>query len=101
MNFTIADNWDDMEFGGSGLVGTINITKELLVHTLGKEPQQLNGEQIKERWLIRFEDGTKATIFRDIKCEQDEWLIGGFGHYDKKTKENISLRAVKQLFPHL
>jgi len=97
MNFTVVDKWNDMDFGGSGLVGTINLPREVIVGKLG-ESTQINSERIKERWLIKFEDGKAATIFKDYKCGDNEWCVGGFGAYDKKTKENLSLRAVKQLF---
>jgi hypothetical protein len=96
MNFNVANEWDDYTFGGSGLVGMINVSREFLVQTLG-EPIAVNGDNIQERWLLRFDNGVVATIFSDRKTKADEWCVGGFGDYDKKTKENLSFRAVKEL----
>jgi len=64
------------------------------------EPIHTEGAHIADRWLITFEDGTVGTIFTNDKIrnmKENEWIIGGFGQYDKKTKENLSFRAVKEL----
>lgn len=97
MKYEVINKWNDIDFGGSAMVGQINIPYRKLVAMLG-EPTQVNGDRIQERWLIKFADGMVATIFSDKKCEDGEWLIGGFGKYDKKTKENLHVRAVKELF---
>ena len=96
MNYTVVNKWNDMDFGGSAMVGTINISREELIAKLG-EPIEVNGPRIKERWLIKFENGVVGTIFQDDKCTENEWCVGGFGQYNKKTKENYSLKAVKEL----
>jgi len=99
MKFEIVSKWNDMDFGGSALCGSVIISREELVKRFG-EPINLEGERITERWLFKFEDGTVATIFNDKKIrrqKENEWFIGGFGHYDKKTKENISFRSMKEL----
>lgn len=99
MKYELHDKWNDYTFGGSALVGSVIITREELVKKFG-EPTQVGGERITERWLFTFEDGTVGTIFNDKKIKnqkENEWFVGGFGQYDKKTKENISLRAIKGL----
>lgn len=99
MNYKQHDKWDDYTFGGTALVGSVIITREELVKKFG-EPTFVGGERITERWLFEFEDGTIGTIFNDKKIKnqkENEWFIGGFGHYDKKTKENLSYLAVKKL----
>ena len=99
MKYEIKENWDDYTFGGSAMVGSVIMTRDELVRRFG-EPVQLNGERVKERWHFVFEDGVVATIFSDVKVrrqKENEWFIGGFGKYDSKTKENLSLRAVKEL----
>lgn len=97
MNYQLVNKWNDMDFGGSAMVGMIDLPRKDIVSKLG-QPIEVNGERIKERWLIKFEDGLVATIFKDNKCGEEEWCVGGFGNFDKKTKENLHLRAVKQLF---
>tara|TARA_B100001245_G_C22882811_1_gene424648 strand:+ start:780 stop:1091 length:312 start_codon:yes stop_codon:yes gene_type:complete len=99
MNYELHEKWNDMDFGGSALVGTYIIPRDELVKRFG-EPTQVNGQRIKERWLFKFEDGTIGTIFNDVKMrrmKENEWCIGGFGHMDKKTKENISYRTMKEM----
>lgn len=100
MEYKIHDKWDDYTFGGSAMVGSFgSMTREALVKRFG-EPTRVGGERTTERWLFTFEDGTVGTIFNDKKIRnqlENEWFVGGFGHRDKKTQENLSLRAVLQL----
>lgn len=99
MIYAIHNKWDDYTFGGSAMVGSVIVPRGELVTKFG-EPVAVNGDRITERWLFTFEDGTIGTIFNDKKVRhqvENEWFVGGFGQYDKKTKENLSFRAVKQL----
>lgn len=99
MNYKIHNKWNDMDFGGSALVGSLIMPRDELVKRFG-EPTFVGGDRITERWLFTFEDGTVATIFNDKKIrrqKENEWFVGGFGHYDKKTKENISYRTLMEV----
>lgn len=99
MKYELRNKWDDYTFGGSAMVGSFIITRDELVAKFG-EPIYVGGERITERWLFVFEDDTIGTIFNDKKVRRpqvNEWFIGGLGRSDKKTKENLSLRAMKEL----
>lgn len=97
MKYELLSEWNDVDFGGSGIVGTFFMPRRQLVTFFGQEPIEVNGTRIKERWLIKFEDGLVAIISKLYKDEEDEWCVGGFGNFDKKTKENLHLKAVQEL----
>ena len=76
--------WNDMDFGGSALVGTIDATVEETTKYLG-EPMIING-RMDIRWLMKFDDGTVATIFR--YRGETELRVGGFREISaEKVKE--------------
>ena len=61
--------------------GSIKTTYDQLVNVFG-EPTTLEGDKINVEWIIRFSDGTVATIY-DWKLSETpmgvyDWHIGGF-----------------------
>lgn len=91
--YQIHTKWNDIIFGGSALVGTLDIDYDTLVKYLG-EPMVVNGAMIEKRWLIRFDDGTASTIFNYYNDKH--FSVGGFGQ-TTKDKQNISYLKTKQL----
>ena len=96
MKYETFNEWNDYIFGGTGLQGYLTATRNELVSKLG-EPTKPEGI-IKERWLLKFEDGTVATIFSDAKTHDNEWCVSSLPTMDKKTKVNIGLTNVYHLF---
>lgn len=99
MKITQFDHWDDYTFGGSGMVGSFHATLDDLREKFG-EPTFVGGQRIDVRWLFQADNGTVFTIYndRDVRRQTDnQWFIGGFGGYDKKTKANFSYELAKQV----
>ena len=66
---------------GSCLQGYIKTTYDELVNVFG-EPTTFQGDKITAEWIIKFSDGTVATIY-DWKLSETpmgvyDWHIGGF-----------------------
>ena len=53
--------WDDVN--GTSLVGEIEITYATLKRVFGKEHCDGDGYKVQAEWILRFEDGTIATIY--------------------------------------
>ncbi len=69
----------EKDFYGTQLVGYIHTTYKNLVKTFG-EPDIQDGYKSRVKWWIKFEDGTKASIY-DWKDEKPlgkvrEWNVG-------------------------
>lgn len=95
MKYEVINKWNDMDFGGSGVQGGLICSKSKLVELFGA-PMQVNSARTEYRWLIKFEDGTRAIITKDPKDEQGKWCINGFGYKDKEGN-NLSVKRVMEL----
>jgi hypothetical protein len=78
---------------GTSLQGTIAITYDRLVKAFG-EPNGSPGDKTNSEWILKFPDGTIATIY-DWKLSQTpkdlyDWHIGG---HSKKAVSAV-LKAV-------
>lgn len=74
---------------GTFLQGYLNARYEDLVRAFG-EPKQQDGYKVQVQWVLKFSDGTVATIY-DWKegCPPKyvrEWHIGGF---NKKAVNHV------------
>ena len=85
--YQLHTKWNDVIFGGSALVGTLeDVTLEDIEHYLG-EPMIVGGKMIDKRWLLRFDDGIVATIF-NYKGE-DKVRVGGFREVSREHVEEL------------
>lgn len=87
--------------GGTSLQGYIDISYERLVQMLG-QPEAGDEYKVDAEWIVRFDDGTVATIYNwkdgknyngdeGLDVEQiTDWHIGGFN--------NMAVFKVNQLF---
>ena len=83
--YQLHTKWNDMDFGGSALVGTLDTTLEELEKYLGKPPL-VNGARIDKRWLLKFDDGVIAVLFN--YQGETEVRVGGFREISaEKAKE--------------
>ena len=82
--FQLHTMWNDMDFGGSALVGSVDATLEELEEYLGK-PMNVNGTRIDKRWLLKFDDGIIATLFN--YQGQTQIRVGGFREISKERIE--------------
>ena len=74
---------------GTSLQGTIATTYDRLVEAFG-EPNGNPGDKINSEWILKFPDGTIATIY-DWKLSQTpkdlyDWHIGG---HSKKAVSSV------------
>jgi|Laugrespbdmm15sd_2_1035082.scaffolds.fasta_scaffold174599_1 hypothetical protein len=79
MTFTFKNN-PSAYTNGSCLQGYIETTYDELVNMFG-EPTELKGDKTNVEWVIRFSDGTVASIY-DWKLSENptgvyKWHIGG------------------------
>ena len=86
MNFEKADL---TEMYGTCLQGQIYVTYEELVKVFGKEHSKGDGYKVQAEWVLKFEDGTIATIYDykegknycgnhgKSKQHVTDWHIGG------------------------
>ena len=82
--------WNDIDFGGSALVGTLdNVSLADIEKKLGK-PMLVNGARIDKRWLLKFPDGIVATIFN--YQGETEVRVGGFREISKEKVEELLCR---------
>lgn len=96
MKYKIYDKWNDMDFGGTGVVGDLYLPKEQLVERFG-EPLEVNGQYIEYRWLLKFEDGVPLIISHHKKDSPNHFCIHGFGKTNK-DKQNLTMLKVKEMF---
>lgn len=75
--YKIHTKWNDMDFGGTGMMGEFNMSVHTLIEKLGN-PTFVNSRLIMFRWLIQFDDGTVATIYNHHDTTPGSWMIGGF-----------------------
>ena len=65
---------------GTCLQGYIETTYDELVNVFG-EPTKLEGDKVTVEWIIRFSDGTVASIYdwklSETPMEYYPWHIGG------------------------
>jgi hypothetical protein len=82
MQFENISNTATSELNGSHRQGEIQTSYNTLVELFGKHSDG-DGEKVQVEWVLKFEDGTIATIY-DWKwygthyTEVPEWNIGGF-----------------------
>ena len=81
--FQLHTKWNDMDFGGSALVGTIDAAPEEITKYLG-EPMVIRGLS-DIRWLLKFDDGIVATIFR--YRGETGLNVGGFREISRERVE--------------
>lgn len=91
MNKKIKVNQNDIPWSGTGRVGFVNTTYDVLVKALGEPITDI--EKSTAHWNIQSEDGTVATIY-DWKewttpmCEY-EWHVGGHSSKALSLVESI------------
>lgn len=75
----------DIDANGTSLKGTIHATRAVLTEKFGEPEFYGEGDKVTVEWIIRFDDGTIATIY-DWKRyelgtpeleELEEYHIGG------------------------
>ena len=96
MKYNLLQEMDGTEFGGIGLQGTFKAPISQIMQAIGSVPMLVDSKRIQYRWLIRFEDGTVATVYNEKGDTENNWCIGGFGKSDKQ-KNNIAVKYVKEL----
>lgn len=67
---------------GTSYIDAVDVSYDSLVKIFG-EPHRLCGDKVKAEWVLKFDDGTIATIYDwkeyDTPLEDiREWHIGGY-----------------------
>jgi len=88
---------DGSETNGFSYQGTHRTTYDDLVKTFGEPTRQGDGEKTTVEWVIKFNDGTVATIY-DWKYgytpkDFAEWNVGGKSH---KAYVNVGFALMQE-----
>ena len=79
--------WDDVN--GTSLQGYVNVTYAQLKRVFGQEHSTGDGYKVDAEWMLKFEDGTVATIYNykagknycgetgKAKTKITDWHVGG------------------------
>ncbi len=81
IEFEKLDDSTDL-INGSHLQGYVTTTYDRLIEVFGQPSGDGDGYKVQVEWILKFEDGTIATIYdwkEDYKPQLvTEWHIGGF-----------------------
>jgi len=70
----------NVELDGTSLMGYVTTSYSRLCDVFG-DPCRRNGDKIKVEWSLRFEDGTRASVYDwkedEIPMGNYQWHIGG------------------------
>ena len=101
MKFKKADDW---KVNGTHLQGHVNASYDELVAVFGKEHSDGDGYKVQAEWVLKFEDGTIATIY-DYKEGKNyngssgiskekvtDWHIGGTSFGDALDRARQAIR---------